>query len=402
LGAIERAIRFEDRLSEVDRELAYGGYHSIRREHAQSAAAYERLLKLDSHHFAALNNLALEHERLFDYARAEGYLRRAIEADTGRFFGYTNLGELLVFRGRIDEARQAFEAAVARAPDSAWPLTNLAVVPFTRGEYAEAETNLRRLIDDVSRNTATRNRAEVRLGHLLLIRGRLAESERRAEAFFRATGNPRAVELRVASHRFVANFSIRRRPDLARETVRQQRALVGDDASDPGTLVEIAAGCAFTGDVPCAREYLARAGHTGPLQPWTDLLIYDIEGAIALAEQDFAKALRHVRGRLDRRCPGCEESLVGRVFEQMQQPDSAIAAYERYLATPSVDRIFADAYDLVFVHERLGALYEARNDRVYALRHYGQVVELWKDADQELQPRVAGAQRRIELLRADR
>ena len=86
----------------------------------------------------------------------------------------------------------------------------------------------------------------------------------------------------------------------------------------------------------------------------------------------------------------------------MAQPDSAIAAYERYLGTPAVDRIFADAWDRAFVLERLGALYEQRNDRMNAARHYAQLVALWKNADAELQPRVAEASRRLALLQPDR
>jgi hypothetical protein len=86
----------------------------------------------------------------------------------------------------------------------------------------------------------------------------------------------------------------------------------------------------------------------------------------------------------------------------MQEPDSAIARL-RALSRDALDRphLFADAYDLVYVHERLRALYKARNARVNALRHYGRIVEVWRDANQELQPRMA-AQRSIERLRADR
>jgi tetratricopeptide (TPR) repeat protein len=401
LASIERALRFQDRLTDLERELAYGSYHSIRGEHAQSVAAYERVLEINPQYFAALNNLALEHEMMFDYARAEEYLRRAIEADTGRFFGYTNLGELLVFAGRFDEARQAFDAAVARAPESAWPVVNRALVPLTQGDYDEAEARLRRLIDDATTGRALRDRADVRLTHLLMLRGRLAEAESRVEALARVNGDPGAVERRVASHRFDTGMWIRRDPERARGVLRQAHALVSDSA-DAEALVGIATACAVIGDVACARESLTRAGRTGPLHPWTSMDVFTAEGAIALAEQDFARALRMFRSIRDRRCPRCEDALVGQVFERMEQPDSAIAAYELYLATPAVDRIFVDAYHRAFVLERLGALYEQRNDRPNAARHYAQLAALWEDADAELQPRVAEANRRLRLLQPDR
>jgi hypothetical protein len=54
------------------------------------------------------------------------------------------------------------------------------------------------------------------------------------------------------------------------------------------------------------------------------------------------------------------------------------------------------------VHERLGYLYEQRGDTAKAIYYYGKLVDLWKDADPELQPRVEAARRTIEALSPDR
>ena len=50
------------------------------------------------------------------------------------------------------------------------------------------------------------------------------------------------------------------------------------------------------------------------------------------------------------------------------------------------------------VEKRLGELYEARADTARATEHYGRFVDQWKDADPELQPRVADARRRMDAL----
>ena len=81
--------------------------------------------------------------------------------------------------------------------------------------------------------------------------------------------------------------------------------------------------------------------------------------------------------------------------------DSAIVWYERYLATPDFARPDLDAYFLAQAHKRLGELYDARGDRGRAIEHFTKFIEQWKDADPELQPRVADARRRLELLRRD-
>jgi hypothetical protein len=50
------------------------------------------------------------------------------------------------------------------------------------------------------------------------------------------------------------------------------------------------------------------------------------------------------------------------------------------------------------VYERLGALYEQRGDTANAILNYGKLVDLWRDADPELQPRVEAAGRAIQTL----
>jgi len=45
-------------------------------------------------------------------------------------------------------------------------------------------------------------------------------------------------------------------------------------------------------------------------------------------------------------------------------------------------------------------LYDAKGDREKAISHLSKFVELWKNADAELQPAVADAKRRLTKLQA--
>jgi len=50
------------------------------------------------------------------------------------------------------------------------------------------------------------------------------------------------------------------------------------------------------------------------------------------------------------------------------------------------------------IRERLGQLYEQMGDTAKAVANYHAFIELWKNADPELQPRVADAKRRLARL----
>ena len=98
------------------------------------------------------------------------------------------------------------------------------------------------------------------------------------------------------------------------------------------------------------------------------------------------------------RCPMCNAPLLARAFDLDGKPDSAIAVYERFVSTPVLERSEYDGFYLPTVHKRLGELYEAKAQRDKALSHYRVFIDLWKDADPELQPQVTDARQRVAAL----
>ena len=99
-------------------------------------------------------------------------------------------------------------------------------------------------------------------------------------------------------------------------------------------------------------------------------------------------------------CARCTYAALARAFDLAGMSDSAVVTFERYLATPywQSSNMRADALHLAGTYKRLGELYEAKGDREKAVSNYMKFVALWKDADPELQPKVAEVRRRLARL----
>jgi DNA-binding SARP family transcriptional activator len=74
---------------------------------------------------------------------------------------------------------------------------------------------------------------------------------------------------------------------------------------------------------------------------------------------------------------------------------------ERSLTTPDPFANTASTWDPRLLQE-LGELYEQKGDRTKALERYRTFVDLWQDADPELQPRVREIRERIARLEQER
>jgi len=135
--------------------------------------------------------------------------------------------------------------------------------------------------------------------------------------------------------------------------------------------------------------------------------VHEALGEIALAEKHYSDAIVEFR-RADLAADGKPASdnpvrvhfNLGRAFDLANQPDSAIAELEAYTTIRYDGRFDDDQFALAGTHKRLGELYDAKGDREKAISHLSKFVELWKNADADLQPAVADAKRRLTKLQA--
>ena len=110
-------------------------------------------------------------------------------------------------------------------------------------------------------------------------------------------------------------------------------------------------------------------------------------------------------------CAYCLPAGLARAFDMAGNVDSTIAAIERYLAIAPGARVMSvvparlasladgDFLWLASFERRLGELYAAKGDARSASIHLQRFVALWKNADPELQPKVAEARQTLARVR---
>ncbi|HEU5183009.1 MAG TPA: protein kinase [Gemmatimonadaceae bacterium] len=411
--AFNRAFRFRHRLADRERLLAEGSYYGSgpAMDRQRAAAAYEALLEIDSTHSAALNNLGNIYRSRREFGRAEHVYRRAVASREAPTMAFSNLQVTLFELGKF-AAQDSVAAEMRRRFPNAPGLEGYALPRL----YHEHKLDSMFVIVDrqrASSDLVVRMQGLESASDLAAIRGRLAESERllaEHRALQRRFGIPRpplADTLLLVSD----DIWLRDRPagGIRRlETALKQIPLASIDL-EMRPYLDVITMYALAGRAREARAYLARYDEEvtdSTVRRWREPMRHAMLAIIALAEHRPTDAITEVRlsdsspDGPTSDCAVCIDPPLGIAFEMAGMPDSAIAAYERYLRQPLWNRFMRnlDAFWRAHTLRRLGALYEQRGDTGKAVDYYSELVSLWKDADPDLQPRVAEARRRLEAL----
>jgi tetratricopeptide (TPR) repeat protein len=410
--AVAKAFEFRERLTDRERYMTVGTYHQfIGDEREKAVTAYRTLLDTYPDDFRALNNLALLYLDSRDFVQAEEILQRAVATDSFAAIVWSNLIESRVEQSKFDEAQAALAAMQERVPEH--PLFELSSLTLAsaRRDYETAERVVNTLREERKESLFWQARTRESLADLAAVRGKLADAERllrdimadHLESRYGADYVGAAVELALV------DVIIRGEP--ARGEHRLQEALdrYPLDSIAPEERLHFlqAAFFGYAGRADRAREsdaeyqaLIAPERRDEP-DPWR----YWGLGVAALNEGRFQQAIADLRvwnEGIEHDCVICALPDLGRAYELAGQPDSALAVYERYLSTPWSERLDWDSIFLAATYERLASLYEDRGEPDRAVYYYGKLVELWSEADPELQPRVEASRRAIGALSRDR
>jgi tetratricopeptide (TPR) repeat protein/tRNA A-37 threonylcarbamoyl transferase component Bud32 len=406
--AATQAYQHRDRLPDVERYLTIAYYHDVvDNDVDQEVAAYRSVLAINPDEVTALNNLSIALTRRREYPEAERLTLHGLDVDSSVASLYVNTVSAQLPQGKVAPARETL-ARMKRALPGARPVAWMTGLIFSSiGVYDSAQPWFDSLA--TSQGHAWQEVGMNGLGTIALIRGRPAEAERylrTQQQLLESSDKPGSY---VGSTTFLAAYRAIILGDRAGAVTMVNLALSRHPlATMPPADRPYSALAAFfaqAGDPTRARRLLTEYASAVPeALRKGDPGRHAAAGAVAMAENQPADAIREFSLLRDESgCTNCGLFDIGQAFEKAGQPDSALIAYERGAQTPGgMLRLVGDAFDLARTYKRLGELYETRNNRQKALEYYGKFVDLWKDADSDLQPAVRDVRSRIAQLSAER
>jgi tetratricopeptide (TPR) repeat protein len=405
--AMEKAYAHADRLPEVERYLTIATYYTQgpRPDDAKAIAAYDTLLELRPNNYAALNNVAILYAKKREFAKAEESLRKSVAASPSTLTAYNNLMQYQAQLGHLASVESTYTAELKASGNLPRVAISRANILYARGQYDSAAA----LVDSVARANPTQgDLTQTALGMkaaIAVTRGQLNEGLKLANENAELSakyGSPTA-RLNAAFDSAVVTGFLRESKDKALgyiEAGLKRTPLSSLQALDR-PYVALAQVYAIAGRPERAKEMLAdyEKDTQGIAPDVVAATRHQLLSSIAMAEGRYLDAAQEARAADVGSCTICMLPSMGIAYDNAQQPDSAIAILTRYVeSTAILNRAGSNQFFLAGSYKRLGELWEQKGNREKASHYYALFVDLWKNADADLQPRVAEVRRRLARL----
>lgn len=268
-------------------------------------------------------------------------------------------------------------------------------------DYAGAQRHWTNVLESQSGNLAWRADASQQLALVAATQGRYREGEQ-----YLADALSALQQREVSTQRLITWWEFDRLLVMPDHAVPERlldviAPAVMDSLAVPDRWYEsIIQYFALRGDARRAQQFLRDMEQSGYPELGSDLKRdFDrAQGWAAIAAGDTEQGLTHLRAGVDGfACVPCAKGMMAMAHDAAGNADSSLMYWEGYLQTnwglPNIE-----AWARPAAYRRLGEIYEARGDQEQAVEYYNALVELWEQADPELQPQVADLRNRIARL----
>ena len=400
-AALRRAVAHQRRLPFLERTFAVASHAYGVGDLETAQATYNRALERYPDDYRILNNLALIYRDRHEFTIAESLFVRAAAVDSTIANFYFGIQSTQLLQSKFRESRRTLDLIARRFPGNPVLLNVEIQDAAAQHNWEEAGRRAEAAISAAAGDTLQLVDPYEALAAITTTQGQLAEAVRLWRTHLRvsALSNSRGRHLYGLIQ--LANLHLRYRADTARALALLDSALTATplDSLLPGDRLydELARFYASAGRLTRARELLAAtaandsvlARTPGPDRTWTRGVIALAEGRISAAESDLTQAAAAMP------CTICVLPDLARAYEAAHKLDAAAMVYERYVTTPWIFRYEIDATELGPALRRLAELHDLRGERAKAAAVRGQLIQLWRRADPELQPIVVEARSRI-------
>jgi eukaryotic-like serine/threonine-protein kinase len=406
MDLLQKGYEHSNRLSDAERYLLLGTYYQMgpKQDLAKSIASYESAIDVQPDFVTAINNNANNYRWQRNWPKAEEAYQRAIASRYAPAVAYSNLAWTQFAMAKRAEAWRTLAAFDSALPANAGTRNVRSTLLFQEGKYDSAAAVRIALMRQRPNDLPVHAAGAAFLATLARTRGRLREAARwdaELASVNAQRGIAQAALSRDADGEVARSWFLGDRSSLV--ALERTLAQTSIERMHPSArpYLQVASAYSLAGRPDKARQVVAlfERGRATVVQTSDAVVRHSMLGDIALAERRYDDAIREWRAADEGTCVVCALPRLAQAYDLAGQSDSAVAVYERYLSTPQLTSMGIDQWYLASTQKRLGELYEAKGDRQNALSHYLKFVELWKDADPELQPRVAEVRARVARLK---
>ncbi len=413
---IEAAFRFSDRLPEPERLKTRALVHSRRGRLDSAAYYYGQLVDDPRDSVLAINNLGDVYERMGRYEEALGLYRRTIRAGPNVISGYVNLASAARTLGLHELADSALTVMVERFPNGPSRGITDAGNAYYAGDIARLEEIVTAWAAGPMSDPVSRAYGREWLAGLAGMRGKPELAMALADSATRMYLESGSFSWTFSTLAALVNSAWASNPEAALpylEPLLQEFRYAGALGSSAprfahGVLGLFATAYALAGELDETRRLLASMDSLAALTDFEPTGMGEhARGVVALGEGRPEASLQHLeRARADAYglLHDYSRLLLGDVNVALGRLPEAAAEYEVVAGTLGLSFEDSRAHPPLqpVAHERLGSLYLVLGDTTAALTHLSAFVELWSDADPDLQPRVREAQGTLRGILAQR